>query len=233
MAIKTYLTPEEVRAMAATADNLRDKLILQFYGDCGCRVSELLALRVKDIDVKNRVVMIPHLKRGGRKKCPSCGFAAGRSQKYCAKCGNDLSNIEAVGLVVRHRIITIGADTAELLREYIAGQPPNSLLIGLTRQMVYHIVRVAAELIGLGGKVILNPETGKEHYVHPHGFRDSLAVSWLTYAGSDGTKQKALQEHLGHASFATTMRYFKLTTAEVQSVSDEVRKARFGVQKGE
>jgi integrase/recombinase XerD len=99
--------------------------------------------------------------------------------------------------------------------------------MNITRQQIYNVVREAGARIGLKGKCIMNPETGRTHNVHPHNLRDSLAVHWLQVAGSDVNKQKALQDQLGHVSFATTMRYDKLSPAMVRKVADEVRKARF------
>ena len=212
--------------MIDQADFLRDKVILAFLADTGCRASELLRIKVENLDLESQVVLIPHLKRGIKKKCPDCGQSCGRSQPYCSKCGCELSYIVAEGIEERNRLINIGAKTCELLREYVEDLKPTNNLIGLTRQRVWQVVRDAGTSIGLKGKVLLNPETGKKHGVHPHSFRDSLAVAWLTYAGTDAGKQKALQDHLGHKSFATTMRYHKLTPAAVKKVSEEVRKQR-------
>jgi integrase/recombinase XerD len=227
MAIKTYLNSNEITQMIDSADNLRDKVILSFYADTGCRASELLRLKVEHLDLENRVVVIPHLKRGIKKKCPSCGRSAGRNTQYCSRCGADLTRVTAEGIEERRRLINIGPETAELLREYVKDLEPSEYIIKLSRQQVYNVVRDAAQSIGIKGKAILNPESGKHHYVHTHTFRDSLAVPWLSFAGTDVGKQKALQEHLGHQSFGTTMRYNKLTPAKVKQVSDEVRQLRF------
>jgi integrase len=98
----------------------------------------------------------------------------------------------------------------------------------LTRQMVYYIVRDAANKADMGGMIFLNPTSGKKHYIHPHDLRSALAVSWLEIAGGDASKQKALQDHLGHTSFDTTQRYNKLSPSKIRSIGDEVREKRFG-----
>ncbi len=142
-------------------------------------------------------------------------------------------NVIAEGIEERKRLVSVGKETMTLVKEYIEKREnPDGRLINLTRQSVYYIVRNAAEKAGLAGKTIMNPETGKLHYVHPHNFRDSLAVAWLDLAGSDAGKQKALQDHLGHKRFETTMRYHKLTPTDVQEVGDEVRKKRFKERHG-
>jgi len=226
--MRTYLTAENIKDMISTAPTLRDKMVISFYADSGCRVSELLKVKVSDIDFQRNMVLIPHLKRGLRKRCPKCGKAAGRSQSFCSNCGADLSKIVAEGIEERSRLINLGRPTINLIRNYLDNRGDDSpYLINLSRQRIYYIIREIAAQIGLGGKSILNPETGKKHYVHPHNFRDSLSVDWLTIAGDDVSKQKALQEHLGHKRFETTMRYFKLHPAKVGNVSKEVRKRRF------
>lgn len=206
---------------------LRDRVIVSFFADTGARVSELLKVKIKDLDLENGVVLIPHLKRGIHKVCPSCGKRAGRNTPFCSHCGADLSKVRAEGIEERNRLIDIGDTTCSVLQRYVAGMKPEEHLISITRQRVYYMIRDLARKIGLKGKVILNPETGKKHHVHPHDFRSSLAVAWLDYAGSDVGKQKALQEQLGHKMFETTMKYHKLTPSRVKKVSDEVRKRRF------
>jgi len=230
MPIKTYLTSKEIQQMIDQAPNLRDKVILSFLADVGCRVSELLHLRLADLDLEGSTALIPHLKRGIKKKCPSCGRTAGRNTRFCSKCGADLSGVAAEGIDERSRMINIGPTTVDLLQEYAKDLKPEERIINITRQAVYNIVRRAGVRIGLDDKAIRNTESGKNHYIHPHSFRDALAVSWLGFAGTDVGKQKALQEHLGHASFETTMRYFKLQPAKIKQVSDEVRKLRFATQ---
>ena len=227
MPIKTFLTPAEIQAMIDWPDNLRDRLILSFYGDTGARVSELLKLKVENLDLENCLVMIPHLKRGIKKRCTSCGRMAGRHTPFCSRCGSDLSTIVAEGIEERNRLISIGEATAELFQEYTQEMDQDDQVITLSRQQVYNIVRSAATGTGIKGKALTNPETGKKHFPHPHNFRDSLAVSWLDIAGADAGKQKALQEHLGHQNFETTMGYAKLTPTRVQEVSNEVRQLRF------
>lgn len=227
--LKTYLEPQEIKQMIANAPELRNKLILQFLAESGCRVSELLGLKLSDIDFDRGMVLIRHLKAGLKKKCPSCGRSAGRHQGFCSKCGKDLKKIKPEGSDERTRLINISKNTLSLCSEYLDGRGKESdYLIPLTRQMVLYIVRGAAKTIGLEGRVMLNPETGRKHHVHPHIFRTSLAVDWLNISGEDVSMQKALQEQLGHKRFDTTMRYHKLRPSTVRKIGDDVRKRRFG-----
>lgn len=216
--------------MIGAARCQRDQLILQFYFDTGCRESELLAITVENIDFDTGTVMIPHLKRGAKKHCPNCGRIAGRHGQWCSRCGTDLSVTLPEGDLVKSRLITIGQETLNLLSDFTRGMAPTDRVINLSRQSVYNIIREAASNIGLGGKILLNPETGRKHFVHPHIMRASLAVDWLRLAATDANKQKALQEHLGHQDFGTTQRYNKLSPTEVRKTADEVRQSRFKEQ---
>jgi len=227
--LKTYLEPPEIKQMIANTPELRNKLILQFLAESGCRVSELLGIKLTDIDFDRGMVLIKHLKAGLKKKCPSCGRGAGRHQKFCSKCGRDLSKIKPEGSSERTRLINISKGTLKLCEEYLSERVKKSdYLIPLTRQMILYIVRDAAKSIGLEGLVMLNPETGRKHHVHPHIFRTSLAVDWLNISGEDVSMQKALQEQLGHKRFDTTMRYHKLRPSTVRKIGDDVRRKRFG-----
>jgi integrase len=227
VAIKTTLTPDEINRMLGAARCQRDQLICQFYADTGCRESELLAITVENIDFDAGTVLIPHLKHGAKKRCPKCGKSAGRSTPWCSHCGADLKIVRPEGTLIRNRIISLGQVTLDMLREFTEGMAKTDKVINLSRQSVYNIIRELAESAGLGGKKILNPESGRKHFVHPHIFRSSLAVDWLKMAATDANKQKALQEHLGHADFGTTMRYNKLSSDQIKQTADEVRQSRF------
>ena len=226
--MKTYLTSDEIRKMIGAALYLRDKVIVSFLADTGCRVSEMLRLKTQHIDFDRHLVLIPHLKAGLRKQCPGCGKATGRRQNFCPKCGKDIRDVEAEGSEERTRLINVGEEALDLCREYLEKRRAKSdQLIPLSRQMVYRIFRQCASAAGLGGMVMLNPETGRQHYVHPHNMRDSLAVDWLNLDDS-ATSQKALQGHLGHKKYETTARYQKLAPENIADTADKVRRHRFG-----
>ena len=62
---------------------------------------------------------------------------------------------------------------------------------------------------------LINPETGKVHNVSPHRLRDAFAVHAVKMNDS-GDGLRMLQEHLGHRSITTTMRYRKVSGEEQQ-----------------
>jgi integrase/recombinase XerD len=226
--LKSVLTPEDVARIIEAAPILRDKVVIRLLSRLGCRVSELISIRASDIDFTNGLVAIQHLKQNIRKTCPKCHFKVGKKHNFCPHCGTTLKNV-SVDTEVRRRLIPVDGKTLEMVKEYLNKRRINSnKVIPLTRQMVYYIVRKAAQRAGLGGAALFITDgkgapglgTGR-HYVHPHSFRDALAVRWLTRR-RDPEGQKALQEHLGHKNFNTTMRYFKMAVSGISDVYKEV-----------
>lgn len=67
-----YLEQHEVDKLLSTCKNYRDYLLIRTLWRSGCRVSEVLAVRGDDIDVKRGTLRVPalKLKRKGRYKYP-------------------------------------------------------------------------------------------------------------------------------------------------------------------
>lgn len=226
--LKAVLTPEDISQIIEAAPTLRDKVIIRLLSRLGCRVTELINIRLSDIDFSNDIVAIQHLKQNIRKPCPKCLVKVGKKHNFCPHCGIALKDV-SVDTEVRRRLISVDRRTLAMVKEYLDKRRIKSnKVVPLTRQMVYYIVRGAAQKAGLGGAALFMPDskgapglgTGR-HYVHPHNFRDALAVRWLTKR-KDPEGQKALQQHLGHTNFNTTMRYFKLAVSEVSDIYKEV-----------
>jgi len=219
--LKTYLTEADINRLFMAADTLRNKLIIRLLYHLGCRVSELVTIKCSDIDFRKRLILIRHLKKVVRRVCEDCGAKVGRSHNYCPKCGAVLKgNISEER--VWQRLIPFDGETASLIKKYLEKRRiKDKRLVPLTRQMVFYIVRNTARRAGLGGKVLLNPETGRSKGVSPHRFRDAMALRWLEKRG-DLEGMKALQEFLGHKDYSTTARYLKLSPRDVKNIYDEV-----------
>jgi integrase/recombinase XerD len=69
------------------------------------------------------------------------------------------------------------------------------LIFGINRHRAWQIIRECAERAGL--PKLINPETGKIHYVSPHRLRDAFVVHAVKLNDS-GDGLRLLQEHLGH-----------------------------------
>ena len=210
--MKAYLEPEEVALLENAASCLRDKLLIRLLFHLGCRISEALALKVKDIDFEQGTVTIEHLKARVELCCPRCGARLGKSHKFCPICGHSVE--KAVAQEKEHRrlrTLPIDDDALKMLADFVRRDKTKGLIFGINRHRAWQIVRECAERAGL--PKLINPETGKVHNVSPHRLRDSFAVHAVKLDDS-GDGLRLLQEHLGHQSFNTTAKYRKVSGKE-------------------
>ena len=214
---KAYLESYDIENMEKAATNMRDRLLIRVLFHLGCRISEALSLAVEDVDFTEGTVTIQHLKSRIKLVCPQCGAALGKSHSFCPKCGTRVK--EAVAREQEHRrvrTLPLDKDTLEMLKDYIKrGGPVNRegrmLIFGINRHRAWQIVRDCAREARL--PVLINTETGRRHNVSPHRLRDAFAVHAVKLDDS-GDGLRLLQEHLGHQSITTTMRYRKISGEE-------------------
>lgn len=217
--MKTYLEIEATQRLEDTATNLRDRLLIRILRRLGCRISEALALEVKDIDFARGMVTIEHLKSRIQLSCPKCNAKLGKSHSFCPRCGAKVK--EAVAKEQEHlrmRTLPLDRDTLEMLKDYIKRGGPvrqgsKRLLFGINRHRAWQIVKECGERAGL--PKLVNPETGRVHNVSPHRLRDAFAVHAIKLDNS-GDGLRLLQEHLGHVSFNTTAKYRKVAGDELK-----------------
>ena len=215
--MKSYLEPEEVRTLEEAASTVRDRLLIRILWRLGCRVSEALALEVKDVDFVRGTATIEHLKLRLELACPQCRTRLGKSHAFCPKCGSRVE--KAVSGEREHRrvrTLPLDRDTLGILRDYIRRGGPISrdgkkLIFGINRHRAWQIVRECAKRAGLPS--LVNPETGRKKGVSPHRLRDAFAVNAIKRDDS-GDGLRLLQEHLGHQSFNTTAKYRKVSGRE-------------------
>lgn len=60
--LPNYLTQSEVKSLIGTVENLKHKCIIMLLYGCGLRLSELLNLKIKDIDHTRMMIMIRNAK---------------------------------------------------------------------------------------------------------------------------------------------------------------------------
>jgi integrase/recombinase XerD len=215
--MKAYLEPDEVKMMEESSTNLRDRLLIRLLFRLGCRISEALALRVKDIDLVGGVVTIEHLKARLNISCPNCQTRLGRKHTFCPGCGQRLEGVTTKKQLERKfRTLPLDSETVDMLGNYIRRGGPvvrggERVIFGINRHRSWQIIRDCAEKAGL--PKLVTPETGKIHNISPHRLRDAFAVNAMKINDS-GDGLRLLQEHLGHASFNTTARYRKVAGEE-------------------
>ena len=216
---KVYLEPSDVDALEAQTTYLRDRLLIRLLFRIGARISEVLAITVADIDVKQSTVTIEHLKLRITRSCPDCATRLSRTASFCPGCGSKVDQARAEEKEHRRlRTLPLDESTVEMVEEYINRGGPvtkhgKRVLFGITRNRAWAIVRDCADRAGLPR--LVNPETGKVHNVSPHKLRDAFAVHALQVDDS-GVGQRMLQEALGHRSFDTTARYRKVSGRELK-----------------
>ncbi|MEN8614211.1 tyrosine-type recombinase/integrase [Dehalogenimonas sp. THU2] len=214
---KAYLEPGDVARLEDAAQYLRDRLLIRLLFHLGCRVSEALALRLKDIDIRRGTVTIEHLKSRIQLSCPGCSARLGKGHKYCPVCGQGVEKAVAQEKAHhRYRTLPVDETTLTLLKEYIGRggaveRNGEKHLFDLRRNRVWQIVKECAEHAGLPR--LVNAESGKTHNVSPHRLRDAFAVHAVK-ADDSGDGLRLLQEHLGHRSIVTTMKYRKVSGEE-------------------
>lgn len=215
--VKTYLTPDQIKQLEEVTTNLRDRLLIRVLFHLGCRVSEVLAIGVEDIDFSSGTITIIHLKKRIRYSCPECNTGLAARHKYCPGCGVEITSAQRNELEHhRQRILPVDEETLKMLQEYIKRGGPvlrdeKGLIFGINRHRAWQIVKECAERAGLPR--LINAETGKVHNVSPHRLRDAFAVHAVKLDDS-GDGLRLLQEHLGHASFNTTAKYRKVAGEE-------------------
>ena len=214
---KAYLEPAEIEQVEQAAEFLRDRLLIRLLFHLGCRISEALGITVGDIDFSHGTVIIQHLKARITLSCPNCEAKLSKSHRFCPGCGLEVE--KAVAQEKEHqrlRTLPVDKKTLTMLREYIKRDGPvtrkgKRLLFDVSRHRAWQIVRDCARKAGLPH--LVNTETGKMHNVSPHRLRDAFAVHAVKLDDS-GDGLRMLQEHLGHRSITTTMRYRKISGEE-------------------
>ena len=211
--MRAYLEPEDVAEMETKVSCLRDRLLVRLLFHLGCRVSEVLALRLGDIDFTQGTVTILHLKSRLKLSCPSCGASLGRRHRFCPGCGTEVAEASQRRQDHRRvRTLPIDKATLAMLESYLADKPvAEGRIFRFNRHRAWQIVQDCARRARLPD--LTNPETGRRRGTSPHRLRDAFSVHAMKIDDS-GDGLRLLQEHLGHASFNTTARYRKIAGDE-------------------
>ncbi len=182
-----HLRPGEIEALLEAPGSTgplaaRDRAILELLYASGLRVSELVGLDWRDLDLSARVLRV--VGKGGKERMTPFGRAAERALR------DWLGEWEAVRFgaaggagVGAGRDGASGRDREPVFLNYRGGR--------LTDRSVRRVVDRAVEAAAVAAGV------------HPHTLRHTFATHLL----EGGADLRAIQELLGHASLATTQRY--------------------------
>jgi len=175
--VKAYLETNEIQRLEQAANYMRDRLLIRLLFHLGCRISEALALDVKDIDFDTGTVTILHLKSRIKLACSKCGARLGKRSSFCPSCGEKVA--AAVAKVQEHkrfRTLSIDADTLDMLKDYIKRGGPikrgdKDLIFGINRHRAWQIIKECAERARL--PKLVNPDI-------PEGFTMSAPTGCVT-----------------------------------------------------
>jgi len=188
----------------ASGDNplaLRDLAIVELLYASALRVSELVGLRLGDVDDERRTVRV--LGKGAKERIVPFGLPAHRALVAYRERGRPaLAAAGSASLLPAGSARTPSA----LARSTVAAGNRDALLLGargapLSTRSVYQLV--AALLVDL-------PGSGP---AGPHAFRHTAATHLL----DGGADLRAVQEILGHASLGTTQIYTHVSAERLAS----------------
>ncbi|MBA7633670.1 Tyrosine recombinase XerD [subsurface metagenome] len=148
--LRGYLQPEEIERLAEVASNPRDRLLIRIPWRTGIRVSELIGIRVQDIDFDNRAIVI-------------------KVQKMRKRDGKTIE---------RRRVVPIDQGTLDLIRQYLEWRKQfpykGDLLFPITRQRVDQIFWALGRRAGI--TKVGDPAVSQHRKLHPHHLRHSFAI---------------------------------------------------------
>jgi integrase/recombinase XerD len=200
-----YFEPERIEKLINSCINPRDRAFIALLARTGIRISEVVQLKISDVDFQRGVLTIVHLKERSKLKCPHCGESLGKRHLFCPSCGNKVDKaIREKVEQQRQRMIPIDHNTLKLIDEYLQGRQKfpyrGPLVFPFSRQRGWQLVEKLGRHAGIKG-------------LHPHSLRHLLATTWV----SKGLDVKKLQVLLGHASIATTMEYVDSNFEQLRS----------------
>lgn len=187
--LKGYLEPQQVERLMAAASNPRDKLMVRILWRIGIRVSELIGIRVSDIDFQSRAIVI-------------------KVQKIRRKDGK---------AVERRRVVPIDQGTLDMVREYLESRKQfpykGDLLFPITRQRAQQIVQKLGRRAGI--TEVGDPAVSQRRKLHPHHLRHSFAIHCIKH----GMSIERLQKILGYRSQSAQHNYIKALPFEFALVA--------------
>ena len=190
--LKGYLEPEQVERLVAAATNRRDALLVRIPWRSGIRVSELINIRIQDIDFDNRAIVI-------------------KMQKMRKKDGKAIE---------RRRVVPIDQGSLDMIKEYLEWRKQfpykGDLLFPITRQRVDQIFWKLGRRAGI--MEIGDPAISQRRKLYPHHLRHSFAIHCI----KRGMSVERLQKILGHQSPTTTSVYLQYSVADLHEDYDKV-----------
>lgn len=206
-----FLLPEEVQKLLQAPQEaisgkknesyLRDKAILELFFSTGLRISELVNLKKKEINLETGEFSV--IGKGGRQRVV---FISDSAKKILAE------YLSTIRMNKNEALFPCGKNPKK--QDTIIKQTQNSndqkskskkYFKSLTPRQVQRIVKKYAKLAGLAKKV------------SPHVLRHSFGTDLL----ASGADIRSVQTMLGHASITTTQLYTHVTNQQLKKVHEK------------
>ena len=190
--LKGYLEPEQIEQLIVAAPNPRDALLVRLLWRTGIRVSELIGIRIQDIDFGNRAIVI-------------------KVQKMRKRDGK---------AVERRRVVPVDEGSLVMVREYLEWRQSfpykGDLLFPISRQRVNQLFWRLGRRAGI--TMVGDPTISQHTKLHPHVLRHSFAIHCI----KRGMSIERLQKILGHQSPTTTSVYLQFSSADLHEDYDKI-----------
>lgn len=196
--LQGYFKEGERKAMYNSAENPRDKVLIRLLWISGRRISEILNIKVQEIDFQINKISF-HIEKKSEK-------VLGIRQK------KDLVKLKPMD-----------SFTAKLIKWYIEikGLKPNQYLFEsefnpghpISRQRAFQIIRKVAEDAGI--------EKVGSKLPHAHHFRHSFAIDQAKNLKSPGDLRK-LQMMLEHANLGVTEQYLQFSDEDLRDLEQNI-----------
>jgi integrase/recombinase XerD len=190
------LSPKDIELLLAAIDvgtlrGLRDRAMLEVAYGCGLRVSELVGLRLDQIDLVAKAVIV--VGKGGKERVVPLGRSALRAiTTYLAARRSSLKASSAASRACKGAAAVRSNSAVFITR---LGRP-------MTRQGFFKALKGWAA------------SDERLSWISPHTLRHCFATHLL----EGGADLRAVQEMLGHSDISTTQLYTHLSRAQLRKV---------------
>ena len=197
-ALPRTLSPKEIELLLNTIDvstlrGLRDRAMLELAYGCGLRVSELVRLRLNQIDLAAKIVVV--VGKGGKERVVPVGRSALRAM---------------TGYLAARR--------KHALLEFRAGsRGPRSSDPAARPNSAAFITRLGRPMTRQGFFKALKAWASRDErlaWISPHTLRHCFATHLL----EGGADLRAVQEMLGHSDISTTQLYTHLSRTHLRKI---------------
>ena len=196
--LPAVLSKDEVERMIQAAENGRDRLIVELLYGAGLRVSELVGLDVKDVNLTQSYLRC--FGKGSKERIVPIGRQALVCvQEYLKELKDAHSHPEPVSKAKSLKQLK------HVVRPLFRDRSGNRL----SRLVVWQVVKRLAK------------NAGVEKSLSPHTLRHSFA----THLIENGADLRSVQELLGHANIVTTQLYTHVSRGHLRKAYDQAQTA--------